>query len=253
MGAIGLGMASTPRVRALGPASLLPTSVLVLCAPQAEEASRLTDLASRDWTEALRFNIIEEISRRVERGGLAPRQWRHLILRKHMISARRNGWDPSSVDVFVSRSLCRGTVDQLWVCSCGVDSIPVSNFIGPVWVDPAKRPGTSPRGYATAAESGSIGPDQTALVQVARGLPISAPAPAPGSALSFLLNGTGQSVYPDLTARLLEPGAKAIILDVSHLRFVRGGPGGYTLLDEPLELWRQRLEIPIADAEPSSQ
>jgi hypothetical protein len=235
---IAFSLAVTPRVRLYGPASLLPTTVLLWASPTIEQTWTTSDNKYLARLENHHDGMMIELSRRASSraASLADWQWRYWIERKHVVHAWRHPDDPTLVfvQIEVPAPLCLR--DSLSVCTVPA---PGWDFVGPVQIrrdqdlgeaEHARVPGTT-----TTREPGFAGWESSFLIPI----------------LLRARGGLGPfRTTPSLDARLEEAAADELLLDVTYSCDAGGSPNGVPPVGNVVVIWSGRARIKISDQAP---
>lgn len=239
----------TPRVCALGPASLLPTTILLWASPTIEQTWTTSDNRYLAWLEKQHDSMLAELSRRAStrKNSLTGRQWRNWIERKHVIHAWRSEDDPWTILVQVEMPLPLGNDDAIrlaTVVPTPAQLEPADLLIGPLY------PKDAPPAIAER-------PPPTGWV-VSTGTAIDGWRTHPGSVQHFSLifpprpqtTGTPVRSAPTLSAQLWDRASESLELDVEYLRDRREHPSDMPDPADELVIWRGRVTIPIQEQTP---
>ena len=245
---IAFSLVVTPRVRLYGPASLLPTSLLLWASPTIEQTWTTSDNEYLAWLEKHHDGMVIELSRRASTrdASIADWQWRYWIERRHVICAWRSEIDPSLVFVQVTTPPPLGSFDAVRIST----AIPPfeerqldDRSYGPLYpeLESSNEGHLPPQGWtvgsagATEGWTGYLG---------SMGYRLAGQPTAPGRA-------TGPWQYmPTLSSQLWDASSRTLVLDVTYLRDRRRGAFFAPESDEQVILWSGRVLMEISEDSP---
>ncbi|MCC7388373.1 MAG: hypothetical protein IT431_06355 [Phycisphaerales bacterium] len=246
---IAFSLGVTPRVRLYGPASLLPTTLLLWASPTIEQTWTTSDNEYLAWLEKQHDGMMIEISRRASTrdSSLADWQWRYWIERKHVIHAWRNEADLWAVFVQVETPLPLGSDDAVRIST----AVPTpaqfesrDGLIGPHYPERPPRNGLErppPNGWVVSEGTATVGWSAYPATLD----PYSVLFP-PGRGLGV----TPSRLAPTLSGRLWDRASESLELKVAYVRDPRERPTDLPTADEQVIVWSGCVTIPIREQAP---